>query len=409
MWRPTTTPRGYILCARALGLTEGVGDGAFAPQGKLTRAQMAAFLARMWRDSLDRACPTEPAPAFSDTSGHWARADIACIYALGITKGTTDTTFSPSADLNTAAVTLFLARLLNNTRPGACDLSASGELAQAAKCLQRLNIAPSAAEAAAYEPAPRAQMAVYIIGAHHHATGRGQPPEPPLKPQPAPPDTTPTTTTTLAPPATTLSPAVETFYVPAFWDKLVVEDGFTDEARRLVYKNLQEPLYFEGALPSHLYSRSCAISPGFTYAGCLSFSYEKLANGLEGGEQMTLYLAGRDETMEGILVASHLMWEAIYHQLYTSGQSQEIEKLLDEAVGGDAEKVKAFIKDMYDQSPEAEALVDYYYYRTLFRDWPYSVPAMSDELQQYYSRFYTNYDAFRAALGNGWLYGLLNE
>ena len=176
----------YILCARALGLTKGTAAGGFEPDAKLSRAQMAAFLARLWRDTLGRACPTEPAHTFTDTASSFAEDDIACIYALGITKGTTASTFSPTGELDTAAVTRFTARLLNKAAPGTCDLTGD-ELAAAAGCLTGLNIAPDTTEAAAYDPTPRAQMAVYLIGAWHHATGRGQPPEPPTKPAKSPP------------------------------------------------------------------------------------------------------------------------------------------------------------------------------------------------------------------------------
>ena len=138
---------------------------------------MAAFLARLWRDNLKRECPSEPAHTFTDVDGSFAKADIACIYALGVTKGTTDTTYGPSQDLDTAAVTRFVARLLNKASPGACAL-AGAELAQAAACLTRLNIAPNTSEATSTDPTPRAQMVVYLIGAWHHASGRGQPPSP---------------------------------------------------------------------------------------------------------------------------------------------------------------------------------------------------------------------------------------
>ena len=175
----------YILCARALGLTRGTASGGYEPDSKLSRAQMAAFLARLWRDNLDKPCPSEPRHTFGDVDSSFAAADIACLYALGITKGTTAATYSPSADLDTAAVTRFTARLLDKARPGSCDLNGD-ELAQAADCLHRLNIAPSTVEATAYEPTTRSQMAVYLIGAWHHASGRGQPPQPPARPRPAP-------------------------------------------------------------------------------------------------------------------------------------------------------------------------------------------------------------------------------
>ena len=168
----------YILCARALGLTTGRSTGIFDPDAKLSRAQMAAFLARLWRDSLGRTCPSEPVHSFRDIASSFAEADIACLYALGITKGTTATTYSPAADLKTTQVTRFVARLLNRAKPGSCDLTGD-ELRKAAACLTWLNIAPSTAEAASTAKTPRAQMAVYLIGAWHHAANRGQPPTPP--------------------------------------------------------------------------------------------------------------------------------------------------------------------------------------------------------------------------------------
>ena len=174
---PNDYGAGYILCARALGLTKGTATGDFDADGKLSREQMAAFLARLWRDNLDKECPSEPAHTFTDVDGSFAEADIACIYALGVTKGTTDTTFGPWQELNTAEVTRFVARLLNKASPGACGI-AGDELAQAAACLARLNIAPNTSEATRTDPTPRAQMVVYLIGAWHHASGRGQPPSP---------------------------------------------------------------------------------------------------------------------------------------------------------------------------------------------------------------------------------------
>ena len=196
----------YILCAQALGITKGVNaEGTvYDSQGILSRAQMAAFLARLWGDSFDcpkapegasyeivcedwqtdRDCPTEPEHSFRDISGSFAAADIACIYALGITKGTNEegTVYNPQGTLTAAQITRFIARLLNKAEPGTCDLiSGSGELALAAGCLERLHIAPSTVEAAAATPATRAQMAVYLVGAWHHIA-KGKPPEPPVKP-----------------------------------------------------------------------------------------------------------------------------------------------------------------------------------------------------------------------------------
>ena len=184
---------GYILCAKALGLTTGKADGTFAPNESVTRAQIATFLIRLWRDTLGKTCPTAT-PPFTDIANNFAQQDIICLYALGITKGATPTSFAPDATLTASQITRFLARLLNKATPGTCDLT-DNELAKAAQCLVGLNIAPNIAEAQSNTQASRAQMIVYLIGAWHNATGAGKPPAPPAKPT--------STTTTLPTPATT--------------------------------------------------------------------------------------------------------------------------------------------------------------------------------------------------------------
>ena len=172
---------GYILCARALGLSLGNASGRFAPDEDLSRAQMAAYLVRLWRDVLGGDCPVGGHPFSDVASGHWAAADIGCLWALGVTKGATAVTYGPAASVSAAQVTLFTARLLNRAKPGACALTGD-ELQQAAGCLTGLNVAPSTVEATGAAAASRAQMAVYLIGAWHHATGKGQPPKPPARP-----------------------------------------------------------------------------------------------------------------------------------------------------------------------------------------------------------------------------------
>lgn len=171
----------YILCARVLELSRGVGGGRFDPSAKLTREQMAAFLARLWRDTLGRECPAEPVHEFGDVAFSFAAADIACLFALGVTKGTSSETYSPLRVLNTSEVTRFVARLVNTAEPGLCDLSGD-ELAAAGSCLQRLNVAPSVAEAVAFDQTTRAQMAVYLVGAWRLLTSDGLPPRPPSRP-----------------------------------------------------------------------------------------------------------------------------------------------------------------------------------------------------------------------------------
>ena len=62
---------------------------------------MATFLTRLWRDTLNKTCPTQPAHQFTDINQNSVHAvGIACLYALGVTKGTT--TYNPEAHLTTS-------------------------------------------------------------------------------------------------------------------------------------------------------------------------------------------------------------------------------------------------------------------------------------------------------------------
>ena len=231
---------GYILCARVLGLSAGSGQGRFSPDAVLTRAQAASFLVRLWRDVLGRACPDGGHP-FSDVDGVH-EANIACLFGLGITKGSTRTTFGPRHDLTVSQVSRFVVRILNLITPATCDTSRN-ELEAAADCLVRLNIAPDVTEAKSSRKVSRAQMAVYLIGLWHHATGRGAPPAPPLRPADVSTQTTTTTrprpTTTTRPPTTTTTPRVTTTTIrrtttttiPDIRDALTLEDASCNAKR----------------------------------------------------------------------------------------------------------------------------------------------------------------------------------
>ena len=72
----------YILCARALQLAQGTGSNNFNPNATLKRAQMATFLTRLWRDTLNKTCPAQPAHQFTDIDQNSPHAaGVACLYA----------------------------------------------------------------------------------------------------------------------------------------------------------------------------------------------------------------------------------------------------------------------------------------------------------------------------------------
>ena len=167
----------YILCMKSLGLSAGRADGTYGPDGVLTRAQMASFLVRLWRDVLDRQCPEGDAPFTDVADGDPHAANIDCVYNLGITKGVTATRFGPKSDLKASQISRFLLRTYEKADGSCPDLP--HELDEAVSCLQALNVLPSTAEGLSDEAVTRAQMAVYLVGLWHNIVGRGLPPIPP--------------------------------------------------------------------------------------------------------------------------------------------------------------------------------------------------------------------------------------
>ena len=166
----------YILCMRALGLSVGTGGGEFGAEGVLTRGQMASFLVRLWREVLGRSCPRGGTP-FGDVAGNTHEDNIACLYNLGITKGTTATTYGPGETLKASQISRFLLRTYEKAG-NRCPDRAS-ELDEAAECLLSLRVVPDAEEARSSIAVTRARMAVYVVGLWHNLSGRGLPPEPP--------------------------------------------------------------------------------------------------------------------------------------------------------------------------------------------------------------------------------------
>ena len=95
-----------VLWAVENGITKGTSDTTFSPNMTCTRAQIVAFL---WRSEKSPAAGT--ANPFSDMKSTAYYAD-AVLWAVkeNITKGTTSTTFSPDADCTRAQIVTFLWR-----------------------------------------------------------------------------------------------------------------------------------------------------------------------------------------------------------------------------------------------------------------------------------------------------------
>ena len=95
-----------VLWAMEQGITKGTSDTTFSPNMTCSRAQIVAFL---WRSEKSPAAGT--ANPFADVKSTAYYAD-AVLWAVkeNITKGTTNTTFSPDADCTRAQIVTFLWR-----------------------------------------------------------------------------------------------------------------------------------------------------------------------------------------------------------------------------------------------------------------------------------------------------------
>ena len=98
-----------VLWAVENGITKGTSDTTFSPDATCSRAQIVAFL---WRSEKSPAAGT--ANPFADVKSTAYYAD-AVLWAVkeDITKGTTNTTFSPDADCTRAQIVTFLYRAFN--------------------------------------------------------------------------------------------------------------------------------------------------------------------------------------------------------------------------------------------------------------------------------------------------------
>ncbi|HSL26904.1 MAG TPA: SpoIID/LytB domain-containing protein [Acidimicrobiia bacterium] len=118
-----------INCIAALGITAGTGPGVYSPAASVTRWQMAIFLART-ATTLGVVLPAGADQGFADLGGLSTEAVTAInqVRLLGITAGTSPTTFDPYSAVSRWQMALFLMRLYGVTgraAPAAADFGFS--------------------------------------------------------------------------------------------------------------------------------------------------------------------------------------------------------------------------------------------------------------------------------------------
>ena len=105
------------------GITSGVGDNLFAPDGEVTRAQVVTFLWNKAGKPIVTATET-----FSDVeAGSWYENAVAWAVENGITMGTGDNMFSPDVICNRAMCITLLYRLMGSPFDAADSLEAVDE------------------------------------------------------------------------------------------------------------------------------------------------------------------------------------------------------------------------------------------------------------------------------------------
>ena len=93
-----------------LGITTGTTPTTYSPYFLVTREETAAFLARLYRAVYGQDAPIALTPFFDVPFDSFAYDDIGRIYGLGLTTGTTTTTYSPSLKVSREKMAEFLAR-----------------------------------------------------------------------------------------------------------------------------------------------------------------------------------------------------------------------------------------------------------------------------------------------------------
>lgn len=102
-----------ISCLYGLGVVSGTSESTYSPLRQVTRQQLAAMLARLYRTLTGTLCPlNKRPPPFADVPGEsYAADDIVCLYDLKVVSGTSASTFSPSKPVKRGQMAAMLARL----------------------------------------------------------------------------------------------------------------------------------------------------------------------------------------------------------------------------------------------------------------------------------------------------------
>ena len=175
----TDVPRSSSLydavgCIYSLGIMLGTTSSTYSPAAEVSRAQMAVFLARMYQVMSSEACIGGPLPFEDVPRSSYAYDGVSCIYRLGITVGTTESTYSPSASVTRGQMAVFVARMYRTISGNDCsgdglpfrEVSSQSLAYDEISCIYSLGITKGRTYDT-YAPSAkitRGQMAVFLAG-----------------------------------------------------------------------------------------------------------------------------------------------------------------------------------------------------------------------------------------------------
>lgn len=99
---------GYINAVHQKGIIDGRGNGNYAPDAKITRAEISALLTKAYAMKA-----SNTSVSFNDINGHWAESSIIKVASSNLAKGYDDGSFKPNANATRAEFAQFIYNSIN--------------------------------------------------------------------------------------------------------------------------------------------------------------------------------------------------------------------------------------------------------------------------------------------------------
>lgn len=99
---------GYINAVYKKGIISGIGNGKYAPDAKITRAEISALLTKAYAMQASNS-----SVSFTDIKGHWAESSIIKVASSNLAKGYDDGSFKPDATATRAEFAQFIYNSIN--------------------------------------------------------------------------------------------------------------------------------------------------------------------------------------------------------------------------------------------------------------------------------------------------------